>query len=570
MDKKTELAVNFASILLAANVATVWLAFEKPALVAGGVALLCANALIVWYRQARADAYCVAALAWMTLPFIIGQLYLDPRLTMPWQATVSLVQLFVQFLIMQNVFNRQSQGWRQAAKAVYAVSILSVLVVTFLATPQVVFIIPLAIAATLVYMRERTPDPEWVMLAGAVTVLPILKLASQSNWFAASTSVALLVNLALTLRYREALTHWMWAAALFLLPPALGAGLLGNWTPSEFGWAYVVALAVFIFSRAVARGLIPVLRQDIETGSQAYVAGYILAGFMALVMTLSGANSQLHASLVLAIIGSAVWLLGTKVERQPLLLAGVPLVAQALLLSATRAAVHDVRFDYYLAASIGISLAGYLASLIVQPQKPGLAAIRQASLVAGLIVPFSVAFVGETHLLMPVGALVFAAMLLHYVYKLGQQYREWVGALGLLGVWWLMWSFGVRNAQAYTHVLAALFAGYAVWRYARHEQAAYDKYLIAMLATATVPLALQALIGTAGDVYGWWLLLEELFFMLLGMVLRKHFIIWWGLLVTLGAVLYQLRNLGWAALTLLALFLIGLAVYLLQKQEKKQ
>jgi hypothetical protein len=129
---------------------------------------------------------------------------------------------------------------------------------------------------------------------------------------------------------------------------------------------------------------------------------------------------------------------------------------------------------------------------------------------------------------------------------------------------------GVRNPQAYSHVLAAFFALYAYWRHYRHETAISDKYLVAMLATATVPLVLQALGGTAGDLYGWWLLMEQIFFMLLGMAIGKSFVTRWGLYVAVGAVIYQLRGLGWAALTVLALFLIGLAVYRLQKQDKKK
>jgi hypothetical protein len=41
----------------------------------------------------------------------------------------------------------------------------------------------------------------------------------------------------------------------------------------------------------------------------------------------------------------------------------------------------------------------------------------------------------------------------------------------------------------------------------------------------------------------------------------------WGLYVALGAVLYQLRNLGWAALSFLALFVIGMAIYRLLRSS---
>jgi hypothetical protein len=127
---------------------------------------------------------------------------------------------------------------------------------------------------------------------------------------------------------------------------------------------------------------------------------------------------------------------------------------------------------------------------------------------------------------------------------------------------------GVRNPQAYSHVLVALFAVYAYWRHVRQEESKADEYIQLALATATIPLILQALTGAAGGLYGWWLLLEQIVIMLLGMTLNKRFMTMWGLYVALGAVLYQLRNLGWAALTVLALFIIGFAVRKLQKYNK--
>jgi len=57
--------------------------------------------------------------------------------------------------------------------------------------------------------------------------------------------------------------------------------------------------------------------------------------------------------------------------------------------------------------------------------------------------------------------------------------------------------------------------------------------------------------------------------MLIGMALGKGFVARWGLFVATAAVLYQLRNLGYLALGVLALVLIGIAVYSLQKHNDK-
>lgn len=132
-----------------------------------------------------------------------------------------------------------------------------------------------------------------------------------------------------------------------------------------------------------------------------------------------------------------------------------------------------------------------------------------------------------------------------------------------------MYFLGVKNAQAYTHTLVILFAAYAYWRNKRGEIKESDNYLMVMLATATIPLGLQALNDASGGLYGWWLIIEQIVFMLLGMGISKRFVTMWGLYVAVGAVLYQLRGLGWAALTVLAIFIIGLAMYKIQKYTDK-
>ena len=131
-----------------------------------------------------------------------------------------------------------------------------------------------------------------------------------------------------------------------------------------------------------------------------------------------------------------------------------------------------------------------------------------------------------------------------------------------------MYFFGIREVQAYTHVAALTLAGFAWWRYFSGDNAKSDEYIYWSLTIATVPLILQALSDSSGGIYGWWLLLEQVGFMLIGISIRKKFVIMWGLCVAVAAVLYQLRNLGYVALAVLALFVLGVAIYQLQKYNK--
>lgn len=87
-----------------------------------------------------------------------------------------------------------------------------------------------------------------------------------------------------------------------------------------------------------------------------------------------------------------------------------------------------------------------------------------------------------------------------------------------------------------------------------------------MLGTSTIPLILQALGSGSGEFLGLWLLLEQTGFFILGIIIHKPFVTRWGLYVAVGAVIYQLRDLGWAMIAVLSVFIIGIAIYRALKQ----
>jgi hypothetical protein len=161
----------------------------------------------------------------------------------------------------------------------------------------------------------------------------------------------------------------------------------------------------------------------------------------------------------------------------------------------------------------------------------------------------------------PIALAIAGCLTLLHFWGRGQADREVSGLVVVASIMWAFAAAGLHNAQIYTHILAATFGLYAYWRWRLGDRDTSDEYLYAMLGTATIPLILQAVGGQAGGLYGWWLLLEQVAFMLLGISIRRRFVTYWGLYVAIGAVLYQLRNLGWAALSFLALFIIGMAMY---------
>ncbi len=195
--------------------------------------------------------------------------------------------------------------------------------------------------------------------------------------------------------------------------------------------------------------------------------------------------------------------------------------------------------------------------------------VIQSCLAAGYVPLWFGLFYREQPIILPISLAVAGSLTAHYYWQYSQQARELsLGIVVVAGLWALS-VLDVDNLHIYTHLIAATFAAYAYWRFRRGERAASDAYLYAMFLTATVPLALQALDGTSGDTYGWLLIVQQVGFMLLGITIDRKFLTWWGLYVSVAAVLYQLRHLGWAALTVLALFVIGVAVYRLLRTADK-
>lgn len=572
----SELWQNFASITAVSSIAAVCLSASEPKVLVLSLLALVANSVSIWRHQDRTEAYGLAVIAWMALPLAVGQLLLNPHLSVSQQSWLLLAALLVQWAVLVGRHHQQDLVWQESAKVLYILSAAGVLLISFLASPPVFLALSIVVAASMALLSDHDHDAEWASLAGVVVSLPVLRTISEGDWFAWSIGVALVANIVIALRYRQELTRWLGTGLWLLLPVSLGNGTLGYWTPAEFAWTYMIAMTGLIFARAIARGVVFVsgkvpLKSYAQTASLSYVTGYIFAAGVAVWLSLLSESSQLHTTIIFAMLCVVTWLLASKIEKRMDLFVLLPILAQSLLLSLMRPDVSESLFDVYLVISLALAVFSYIVTLdqpgFSKRLRAAMTAARDGALLTVTITPLSFMAAGETHLIMPIGLLALAGLLYHRMRETGQANREWIGGMGLVGIWWLMWYFGVRNAQAYTHVLAALFAAYAYWRHVRSESGASDQYLMAMLGTATVPLALQALGGTAGDLYGWWLLLEQVFFMLLGMSIGKSFVTRWGLYVAVGAVLYQLRNLGWAALTVLAMFLIGLAVYRLQNQD---
>ncbi len=563
---------NFASVALFSAVLAISMGAGSKSFILAMVGLATAIAACISVKQRRSDVYALAVIGLVVIPVTYAQYVSSPALsaqkTVLYLGLAALIQLGV-LSFGKKALNFVMNG---TAQYLYLATAVGVLGGSYLATPWLTFWLSIAVGVSFIVLGMlHTSGEDWNSTAGLAVCAPLLWWFHSPGVFLATAFTALIINILIALRHRRELNRWLSAVLWLLLPVACGQ--MGNWSQPAYAYAYLVVMAGLVFSRAIARGVVFIsskipLASYAKNTSMSYVYGYTVAGAIAVGISLVSDASKLHTSLILAAMIGVILLLTYVVEKQAELMMMVPLLAQGILLSGLRP-IGDNAVQLYLFATTALAVVSYFAVTGSEKERPEQRPIRAAALFSLAIAPFSYIFVGHTLLAMPLGLLALT-FVLAYQYRNGAQATKELVWSGLaLTIVWLFGYGGVMQVQAYVHVFIALFASFAYWRHIRGEIEISDHYLYAMLMTATIPLAVQAISATAGGVYGWWLLLEQVGFIVIGMSINKKFVTKWGLYTAVAAVIYQLRSLGWAALTVLAIFLIGLAIYKIQKNVDK-
>lgn len=565
MVQKGQIIQNGASIMLASLVFAVLFAGESPKATLLAALTLALASAIVWLRQSRSGAYPLGIAALILVSLLLGYRLIDlgqsSRLAGLLLLVLAALQLGVFYWVRNSV--RDTHGWRLGFQIIYIVVLVLTLGIAFAVSPLMLIVLAGSSAALIAPLIAYDNRPLWSTLSGIAIALPILGTYHKPALFLAAALLALAWNTTLswwlTTEHNRAFSVVTW----LLLPLALAHALPATPIEGYYAVAFSVVTVVLLGLRAL---VIWHTRKIIHTPAKqadSYTAGYLFSSMAAIIA--SGTGPRFLPAVICAGIALVMYVASVYVEKQAVLVAALPVLAQIGLW----ATFQHGQMVLYLILSTVLAALGYGYYAIAARSATGTRGyyVQLMSLFA-LFVPATLYLGGTVWWPMPWAFLVAGLAVLHYVWSRSQSSRELAGGLVLLAVFAGMHFYGVHNVQAYAHVAAALAAGYAYWRARRNEMTASDQYIVTTLAIITVPLVIQALVGTAGDLYGWWLLIEQIVIMLLGMVLSKKLMIRWGLFVALGSVLYQLRNLGWAALAVVAVFLIGLGVYYLQRQEK--
>lgn len=565
----TSITYMSATITMATLIAATVFAWQEPVLMLASALLVVVTSASLWLRQVRADAYVLAAWALAVIPVIYALQIASPIVTTHTIAWLLTGTLFIQLATIFATRRQTGQmaNWHTNMQLAY-LSVLGVTaVVALIDGSWSALAICIVLACSTIALTEYDDRNLWLTVGGVTVFLPLFVVWPNPAVFLAATVIGLFWNIALALKYRLDVNRWLGTIHWLLLPVGLAHMWPDQLSNAEyFALAYVGIVAGLLVARAIATGRVlqsqkvPVISY-LQTASVSYVVGYVFASTIALGASVFGPRwLAVAVALVLAVLA---YVTSLKIERYPDGLAVIPLILQIGLWGS---------FDPgdsvggYVLLSTGLAVGSYLVAR-AQKDAEGLLntrALLQASCVMAYVAPLS-AMAIETTWAMPLGLFIAGAVTLDAAWQQPQANRELAGGVLVLSVLWWMNYAGIDNIQAYTHVIAAALGLYAYWRATRGEKEVSQQYIVWMLVVASVPLALQAMSGQGGGMYGWWFLLEQVAIMLLGISINNSFVIRWGLYASVLAVLYQLRNLGWAALTVLAIFIIGMALYRLQR-----
>jgi hypothetical protein len=551
----------------------------SPWLLAGSLASAVFLSLAIWIREQNDTALQVGGLTLIALPYVLVLYALHQDITsgaMLLAAIVASALLSVITLVCTQIEVRKMNY--QTASILVLLSAASLAIPAWLTGFEALLGVLMIVTAIFLTLRHFADDTNWLLATGVATLILIVQAlftyGADSTEFSVAVLVGVAANVALSFLARQAAIRWMAVGCILLAPVALGGGGLGfHWSLAGYTGGYMLAMASCILARAIARGRLlfsakmPIAGYYTEA-SEAYVFGYAVSAVIAVAISLFDINSQLLTSVTLTGLVVAVVLVA-YIEKNREVYACLPVLAQALLFSAIRPDLHNALAVGAIGlVSSALAAAIYETARVFVPddKDPTMDALKVMSVVTAFIGPALGLTQSHPSMLQPVSLFIAGLITFdHNKHSPVQSTKELSLGICIAAVHWLIYLAGYTNIHIHTHVLAIFLAGFAYWRSTIGDGPGTLSYIRAAYLVITVPLALQAMSGESGGLYGLILIVEQVFFMLIGSMLGVRFLIQAGLWTGLAAILYQLRGLGWAFMTLLALIVIGVAVYRLQK-----
>ena len=562
---------------------SVVLSLSQPWFLVGALSVSTLLAATIWLKQTNDEALQIAGLLLIILPFVVGQYALGAGLNSTLQLAMSAtVTVLFEILVLMAIKGQKINHAYASASGLYWCATVATLVPAIAVGPVAMACVVAAILLSSLLLHKLSKDSTWLIGSSLAVFVPVvyggLHIGFDSTLFSVAVLVALAWNSLISLMTRQQLTRALVVVSILLTPVALGqGGLHVHWGPFGYSVGYMLAMAGCLAARAIARGKLLVsfkvpISSYYSQASQAYIVGYVSSGVIALLFSLNTDQSRWLTTLVLGIISIMVLIIA-RIEKKLDVLVFLPILFQAAVLSAVRPDLQDnTQLGITALLLTIVAAASYALSLItVWKEQHAQRRLLRVSIFLAYAGPVLALVQLDGSLLLPISLLIAGLVTYHYNRNAVQSNREASVGICMAAIHWFVYILGVHNVQIHTHLLALFLAVLAYWRYVRQDPDGFQNYIQAIFFVVTVPLVVQSLGGEAGGYYGLILIVEQIVFMVIGSVLPpnklgQHFLLRWGLWTALAAILFQLRGLGYAFVSLLALIIIGTAVYRLQKK----
>lgn len=407
-------------------------------------------------------------------------------------------------------------------------------------------------------IREYIPNHHQGIL-GLSSLLMLSTIISMAEWSVPVFAVVCVGSVIAWLQWektRQIYCAILGQALLLTVPGVLGWYVLGF----RIEPVWVSALYVIL---ALALASVEYLRRSLNTNIQYIIeVGYALASFVALYIALANNGYAVAAVSCATALIAYHW---AKQRNSGYASA----IGHILLYGAIFAAYLEAAFEPYLLglAWLVLGMLLYAFQSIVEDER-WRASLRYTAMFGLLMTScIGVAYVDFWYFGPFAFGLLSAAIFYEAVIQKGYILREAAAAVSMVAVQWVLTHYGVDEFLIYSHLWATLLLVLGLLRLQRGEKSLFEAYLWLSLITATLPFAFM-LLGGADLKYGWLFIAEHISMTLVGVVAKKSSVVWWGLVATVLAVLYQLRDLQFVALGVLSIFVLSVAIYLALKHQK--
>lgn len=423
--------------------------------------------------------------------------------------------------------------------------------------------------------KVRSLSRSYTAMSGLVLLLSVLQLHSiyvpVTNWIFYILIVALyfaMMSIWLV-RHDDNNAQTMGAVGIALV---IFGAFIGIVAPSLLpnGLLYRELLPISIFSITVIYAAIRYKFSDQQSLSVSpFVAGYqilVLVSWLAWVNIFVQIDIQVAASVIAAIVFAFI----SWYEKGQLQCVAASLIAWLAVYWGCDLFITVAASDQIVIASALMTALSYIVALILRPYTSWhqlLMALAGVYALIGWLMPGTTALPAYVQ---PFIAVFGAGAILSESRRLQLDLYSKLVCIAIItiaGQQLLYHYLPGSSWLIYTHMWA-IYLAYVAWKLRGNgERDLARSVLYSALSVFTLPLVYEAL--RAPEAYSLLLLVEHATLIILGVLLQKKLLVYWGVAITILSTMYMLRSFAYVQIGIIAILLIGYGLYRLSASEKK-